>query len=310
MTKRKSDKKHDAVAGDAELGRSYRGASTELPSPALDTEILAAARRAVQTPPAHQRFAKRWAVPLSVAAVVVLSVGVVLRVTQEGVLPETTSVPAPVTAPAASQEYTALEKSQSNVPNAPVRQAPAPAAKVMRERAEARRDTHALQDSAPLASQSAPAEVDRMARARGESAAVGTMAKQESRAVPERANVVSVQVRGQPGAYEFEVGIKSPDTGCQQYADWWEVLSLDGTLIYRRVLGHSHADEQPFRRRGGPVPIAADTVVWVRAHMNTSGYGGVAYKGSPRGGFTAAPLSPEFAAVLATQAPLPDSCAF
>ena len=310
MTKRKSDNDRDAVAGDVELGRSYRGASMELPPPALDTEILAAARRAVQTPPAHQRFAKRWAVPLSVAAVVVLSVGVVLRVTQEGVLPETTSAPAPVTAPAPPQEYTALEKSQSNVPSAPMRQAPAPAAKAIRERAEAKRDTQALQDSAPLASQSAPAEVDRMARASGESAAVGTMAKQELRAMPERANVVSVQVRGQPGAYEFEVGIKSPDTGCEQYADWWEVLNLDGKLIYRRVLGHSHADEQPFRRRGGPVPIAADTVVWVRAHMNMSGYGGVAYKGSPQGGFTAAPLSPEFAAILATKAPLPDSCAF
>lgn len=310
MAKHKSDNEHDAVAGDTELGRSYRGASTELPAPALDSEILAAARRAVQTPPAHRRFAKRWAVPLSVAAVVVLSVGVVLRVTQEGALPETTSVPAPTATPVAPQEYTAQEKYQPAAPNAPARQAPAPPAKALRERAEAKRDTRALQDAAPLASQSAPAQMERMARARGDSAAVGALAKPESRSVPVRADVVSVQVHGQPGAYEFEVGVKSHDTGCQQYADWWEVLGLDGKLIYRRVLAHSHADEQPFRRRGGPVPIAADTVVWVRAHMNTSGYGGVAYKGSPRGGFTASSPSPEFAAILATQAPLPDSCAF
>ena len=80
------------------------------------------------------------------------------------------------------------------------------------------------------------------------------------------ADVIGVQVSGAPGAYQFNVTIKSPDTGCQQYADWWEVVSEDGRLLYRRVLLHSHVDEQPFTRSGGPVPIQADTVVWVRAH--------------------------------------------
>jgi hypothetical protein len=127
---------------------------------------------------------------------------------------------------------------------------------------------------------------------------------------PALADVTKVQVSGSPGGYDFSVTIRSPDKGCTQYADWWEVLGADGKLLYRRVLLHSHTNEQPFERSGGPVPIQAETTVWVRAHMNTSGYGGAALKGSVKSGFVAETLPPGFAANAATQAPLPDGCAF
>jgi hypothetical protein len=128
--------------------------------------------------------------------------------------------------------------------------------------------------------------------------------------VSEVANVILVEATGEPGAYRFSVEISSPDQGCQQYADWWEVLSEDGELLYRRILAHSHVNEQPFVRSGGPVPIGAETVVWVRVHMNPGGYGGTVYKGSVQAGFEAAELSPEFAAEADGLAPLPGSCAF
>ena len=124
------------------------------------------------------------------------------------------------------------------------------------------------------------------------------------------ADIQAVSIHGQPGRYDFSVTIKSPDLGCAQYADWWEVLDESGRLLYRRVLFHSHADEQPFTRSGGPIPIQADTTVWVRAHMNRAGYGGVAFKGSAKSGFKQAMPSPEFAKDAARQAPLPDGCAF
>jgi hypothetical protein len=117
-------------------------------------------------------------------------------------------------------------------------------------------------------------------------------------------------VRGDAGAYQFSVGIESPDTGCDQYADWWEVVSEDGALIYRRVLLHSHVGEQPFVRSGGPAAIEADTVVWVRAHMHPGGYGGAAFRGSVQEGFQETELSADFAADLAGEEPLPDGCAF
>jgi hypothetical protein len=129
------------------------------------------------------------------------------------------------------------------------------------------------------------------------------------------ADVIGVSISGEPGAYTFSVEVASPDTGCEQYADWWEVVSADGELLYRRILLHSHVDEQPFTRSGGPVPVNADAVVIVRAHMGGSelangGYGGQVMEGAVNGGFTARQGDPGFAADLASAGPQPDGCAF
>ena len=124
------------------------------------------------------------------------------------------------------------------------------------------------------------------------------------------AEVLSVSVSGDAGAYTFSVEVKSPDTGCDQYADWWEVIGTDGSLKYRRILLHSHVEEQPFTRSGGPVPIGTDERVYVRAHMNTTGYGTKVAAGTVSDGFDQATLLANFAEALASQAPLPDDCAF
>lgn len=121
-------------------------------------------------------------------------------------------------------------------------------------------------------------------------------------------DVMAVEVSGDPEKYTFTVTLKSPDTGCDQYADWWEILTPDGDLIFRRILSHSHVNEQPFSRSGGPVTIHMDQVVFVRAHMNNSGYGGQAMTGSTSGGFKIAPLSGY--EELSTQEPLPANCDF
>jgi len=124
------------------------------------------------------------------------------------------------------------------------------------------------------------------------------------------ADIISLDVSGDPGAYRFSVGVRSPDLGCEQFADWWEVIDEQGDLIYRRILLHSHTGEQPFVRSGGPVPIAPEDVVLVRAHMFPSGYGGGAYKGSIQTGFQDIELSPDFASELENTPPLPEGCAF
>jgi hypothetical protein len=125
-----------------------------------------------------------------------------------------------------------------------------------------------------------------------------------------QADVVSVSMSGESGAYNFSVTISSPDEGCSQYADWWEIVSQDGELIYRRILLHSHVDEQPFTRSGGPVSIEVDTIVLVRAHMHPGGYGGTALKGSLEQGFEQVELSADFAADLVETLPLPEGCNF
>jgi len=128
--------------------------------------------------------------------------------------------------------------------------------------------------------------------------------------VDTEAVVEAVQVTGSPGAYTFAVTLRSPDLDCSRYASWWEVVRADGTLLYRRILAHSHKDEQPFTRSGGAVAIPPDEEVIVRAHLHPSGYGTRAMKGTVRGGFAATTLSVGWAKELAGAAPQPDGCLY
>jgi hypothetical protein len=123
------------------------------------------------------------------------------------------------------------------------------------------------------------------------------------------ADVLSVEVTGTTGAYQFAVEISSPDTGCDQYADWWEVFTED-KLLYRRILLHSHVNERPFVRSGGPVDIDADTVVYVRGHMNTIGYGGMVMMGTVQDGFGPVEVEANFGSDLERIPPQPQDCAF
>ncbi|SDE88383.1 hypothetical protein SAMN05421636_108176 [Pricia antarctica] len=122
--------------------------------------------------------------------------------------------------------------------------------------------------------------------------------------------VTKIEVSGNAKAYTFDVTIESPDTGCDQYADWWEVVDLEGHLVHRRILDHSHVKEQPFMRSGENIVIAENKEVYVRMHMNNSGYAKKAQKGSVENGFQATELDVEFAKDLEKAAPLPDGCAF
>ncbi|MCI0859594.1 MAG: hypothetical protein J4N81_12745 [Chloroflexi bacterium] len=122
--------------------------------------------------------------------------------------------------------------------------------------------------------------------------------------------MMGVSVSGNPGSYSFSVTVRSPDVGCDRYADWWEVVSPEGQLIYRRVLLHSHVGEPPFTRSGGPINVQVDETIIVRAHMNTTGYGGAALRGSVVDGFIETELLPDFAEDIEQQKPLPQGCAF
>lgn len=124
------------------------------------------------------------------------------------------------------------------------------------------------------------------------------------------AQVTNVTATGQDGQYTFSVTILSPDLGCQQYANWWEVIDFDGNLLYRRILGHSHVDEQPFTRSGAPISISENKEIYIRAHMNTTSYGSNVFKGSVTNGFTSSNLDVEFAKGAEEVAPLPTGCAF
>lgn len=128
--------------------------------------------------------------------------------------------------------------------------------------------------------------------------------------IQDAADVTAVTFSGPTGIYTFSVTISSPDTGCDQYADWWEVLDEDGGLVYRRILAHSHVNEQPFTRQGGAVKIDESENVWIRAHMNNSGYGGVTYYGNTLGGFEPKAMPDGLGADVEKESPQPKGCGF
>jgi hypothetical protein len=125
---------------------------------------------------------------------------------------------------------------------------------------------------------------------------------------PVLADVEAVVVTGEDGNYTLATTLRSGDEGCDGYADWWEVLTLDGRLLYRRILNHSHVDEQPFTRSGGPIDATQSDVVLVRAHRHPTGYGGQAMEGRLGGTFVAVELAASFAAELEVAEPLPEDC--
>lgn len=124
--------------------------------------------------------------------------------------------------------------------------------------------------------------------------------------------VQKVSISGNEESYTFSVTLKSPDKGCSQYANWWEVITEDKELVYRRILAHSHVSEQPFTRSGGSVKIKSTDIVIVRGHMNTIGYGDgeIAMIGSVKDGFEPYDLPKGFGVAFKNQDPLPTGCAF
>ena len=69
--------------------------------------------------------------------------------------------------------------------------------------------------------------------------------------------------------------MRHADTGWSHYADRFEVLTPDGTVLATRVLRHPHVQEQPVTRSLAGVRIPDDiTRVKVRARDSQHGLGG------------------------------------
>ena len=91
-----------------------------------------------------------------------------------------------------------------------------------------------------------------------------------------QADVVAVEAGSEgPGIWRFHVTVAHGDTGWSHYADKWDVVAPDGTVLGTRVLLHPHETEQPFTRSLGGVKIPAGIgAVVLRAHDSEHGYGG------------------------------------
>ena len=77
------------------------------------------------------------------------------------------------------------------------------------------------------------------------------------------------------GTYRFSVTVRHADEGWDHYADAWDVLAPDGTVLGTRTLLHPHETEQPFTRSLSGVRIPAGvTEVRIRARDSVHEYGG------------------------------------
>ena len=95
-------------------------------------------------------------------------------------------------------------------------------------------------------------------------------------AIAGEADVIAVDThRSSDGTYRFNVTLRHLDTGWEHYADRWDIVAPDGTVIASRVLAHPHVDEQPFTRSLSGVRIPDGiTQVTIRAHDNVHKLGG------------------------------------
>jgi hypothetical protein len=125
-------------------------------------------------------------------------------------------------------------------------------------------------------------------------------------------NIIDVTTSGSAGNYTFNVTFESSDIDCTQFADWWDVVTEDGTLVFRRILVHPHTvglSGNPVMRSGGSVNISATDTVIVRGHMNNAGYIGIPMRGSVDGGFVQDPsIDATFAPDLAAEGEQPVEC--
>ena len=84
------------------------------------------------------------------------------------------------------------------------------------------------------------------------------------------------------GTWTFHVTVLHPDTGWEDYADGWDVVLPDGTVVkandsdpFTRLLLHPHETEQPFTRSQSNLTLPDGvTTVTVRAHDLVDGWGG------------------------------------
>ncbi len=90
------------------------------------------------------------------------------------------------------------------------------------------------------------------------------------------ADVTEVKVvQTSKGVYRFDVTVKHADEGWKHYADRWEILGPDNTVLGVRTLAHPHVHEQPFTRSLSGVKIPSDiAVVTVRSRDSVHGFGG------------------------------------
>jgi len=90
------------------------------------------------------------------------------------------------------------------------------------------------------------------------------------------ADVLAVDVKKNSGnTYNFSVTVSHNDADWDHFANKWQIIAVDGTVLATRILHHPHVNEQPFTRSllGVKLPDGIKSVT-IRAYDSVHKYGG------------------------------------
>ena len=113
-----------------------------------------------------------------------------------------------------------------------------------------------------------------MAKLTWYTAAIGLIGLLAARVMADPAKVEGATAKRVGDGWSFSVTLSHGDTGWEDYADGWRVVSQDGTVLGVRELLHPHVNEQPFTRSLSSVSIPDGTTsVFIEARTNVDGWG-------------------------------------
>lgn len=93
------------------------------------------------------------------------------------------------------------------------------------------------------------------------------------------ADVIDARAEWQDdGRLRVTATLRHGDEGWDHYADRFEVLTADGSVLATRELAHPHVHEQPFTRSSGAFDVPEGiSVLTVRARDSRHGFGGAEF---------------------------------
>ena len=92
-------------------------------------------------------------------------------------------------------------------------------------------------------------------------------------ALADPAEIVSAEARASGSGWSVSVTLRHGDTGWDDYADGWRLVTEGGEVIATRPLVHPHVNEQPFTRSLSGVTLP-DAPVFVESSTTVTGWSG------------------------------------
>ncbi len=94
-----------------------------------------------------------------------------------------------------------------------------------------------------------------------------------SLALADPAEIVGATAQQSGAAWTVSVTLRHADTGWDDYADGWRIVTGNGTVIGTRVLAHPHVNEQPFTRSLSRVDLPGEPL-FIESSTNVTGWSG------------------------------------